>query len=318
MPFMDQASTAAEKVDNVFLLILALSAAFLIAITATMVFFVIRYSRKRNPKPRDIHGHTGLEVAWTVIPLVLFLGMFYFGWTNYEYIRNVPRDALEVKVTARQWAWDFEYPNGKKTDKLYAALDRPVALEVRSADVIHGFYVPAFRIKMDAVPGKQNVTWFQPTRLGSFDIECTVICGADHSYMLSKAVVVEEADFRRWYDGGDDVPPPGEPVETASASPGLPPGHPGFAVLREKRCVTCHSTDGSVMVGPTFRGIYGASVEVHTEGGERRVTIDGDYLTRAIREPTKEVRKGYPASMPHLPLSDGELEDVIAYLRTLE
>jgi cytochrome c oxidase subunit 2 len=244
--------------------------------------------------------------------------MFYFGWTNYEYIRNVPRDAMEVKVTGRQWAWDFEYPNGKKTDRLYCALDRPMALDIRSADVIHGFYVPAFRIKMDAVPGKQNVTWFQPTQLGSFDIECTVICGTDHSYMLSKAVVVEEGDFRKWYDGGDDEPAPGEPVQTASAATGLPPAHPGLEVMREKKCLTCHSTDGSVMVGPTLKGIYGASVTVRGEGGERLVTVDEGYLTRAIRDPLKEVLRGYPASMPHLPLSDGELEDVIEYIRTLD
>lgn len=317
MEFLETAAAAAEKVDSVFLFILALSVAFLVGITLTMVYFVVRYSRSRNPKPKDIRGHAGLEIAWTVVPLVLFLGMFYFGWTSYGYIRNIPRDAMLVKVTGRQWAWEFEYPNGKKTDKLYAALEKPMALEVVSADVIHGFYVPAFRLKIDAVPGKKNFAWFQPTRLGSYDIQCTVICGAGHAYMLSKVVVVEEKEFRRWYDGGQDEPPP-EPVRTASALPGKEtPRHPGLAVLEEKECLACHSLDGAVMVGPTFKGLYGSEVVVRSGGVERRAVVDEGYLQRAIREPESEVRRGYPSSMPHVALSDEELRAVIEYLRTL-
>ncbi|MGQ9589413.1 MAG: cytochrome c oxidase subunit II [Planctomycetota bacterium] len=316
LAFLEQAATAAEKVDSVFLFILALSAAFLAGITFTMVFFVVRYSRSRNPKPRDIHGHAGLEVAWTLVPLALFLGMFYFGWTNYGYIRNIPRDAMLVKVTGRQWAWEFEYPNGKKTDRLYAALDRPTALEVVSADVIHGFYVPAFRLKIDAVPGKKNFVWFQPTRLGSYDIQCTVICGAGHAYMLSKVVVVEEREFRRWYDGGDDEPPPG-PLRTASAAPPAAPEHPGLAVLQARECLACHSLDGAVMVGPTFRELYGSQVTVRSGGVERRAVVDEAYLARAVREPEGDVRRGYPSSMPHVALTDDELRSVIEYLKAL-
>lgn len=317
MPFLDSAATSAEKVDSVFLFILALSVAALLSITFLMVFFVIRYSRKRNPKPRDIEGHTGLEVTWTVVPLLLFLAMFYFGWTNFQYLKQAPRDSMEVQVTGRQWNWQFEYPNGKKTDTLYLQIDKPVKLEVTSADVIHGFYVPAFRIKIDAVPGKQNYTWFTPVQFGAFDIECTVICGADHTYMLSKAVVVGEEEFQEWYFGEEGTPPPGA-VETASVIDPEEPDHPGYSVLKEKQCLTCHSTDGRVMVGPTFKGVFGTRQLVRGEEAENEVVVDETYLVKAIKEPLSEVIKGYPAVMPTTPLSEPEIRDVIDYIRQLE
>lgn len=215
-----QAATAAEKVDSIFLFVFALSVAFLIAITGVMIYFVIRYSRKRNPKPSPVGHHTLLEVTWTVVPLLLFLAIFYYGWTDFSYIRNAPRDAMVVDVTARQWSWSFKYPNGKQTTELYAVVNRPVKVDLRSVDVIHGFFIPAFRIKMDVVPGRVNSIWFQPTKLGSYDIECTVICGTGHSYMLSKVVVVTEEDFKRWYFGGEDAPPPGPPAQAAGTAPG--------------------------------------------------------------------------------------------------
>ena len=313
---LEQASSAAERVDSIFLFIFALSVAFLLFITFLMVYFVIRYSRKRNPKPRDIEGHFGLEVTWTVVPLVLFLAMFYYGWTNYEYMRNAPDDAMVVKVTGRQWAWDFEYPNGKPTEELYLALDRPVRLEIRSVDVIHGFYVPAFRIKMDAVPGKANYTWFTPTLLGSFDIECSVICGAGHASMLSKAVVVPEEEFTAWYFGGDDAPIPDQTMADSTPADESVPS--GLAILEANSCLACHSIDGEVTVGPTFKGIYGRTTTVEAEGTEREVVIDEAYLKKAIQDPMSETTKGYPPAMPPIPLSEEELQEVIEYLKTLE
>jgi cytochrome c oxidase subunit II len=209
MPFLQQASTAAGKVDSVFLFIFCLSALFLASITFLMVYFVFKYSRKRHPQGEDIEGGTMLEIAWTIIPLILFLAMFYFGWTNFNYMRSVPRDAMVIQVTARQWAWSFTYPNGKRTTELVVAVGKPVKTELHSLDVIHGFYIPAFRIKEDVVPGKVNFTWFTPTKLGSFDIECTVICGVNHANMLSKVIVVPVSDFEAWYFGDEDAPIPG-------------------------------------------------------------------------------------------------------------
>ncbi len=211
MPFFQQASSAAGRVDAVFLAITALCAAFLLLITFLLVYFVIKYNRKRHPKGEDIEGNTWLEIVWTVIPAVLFLLMFYYGWTNFDYERNVPRDAMVIDVTARQWAYAFTYPNGKRTTELYLALNKPFKMELHSLDVIHGFYIPAFRIKEDVVPGKNNYTWFTPTTLGTYDIECTVICGVGHAKMLSRVVVVPVGVFESWYFGDEDAPLPRDP-----------------------------------------------------------------------------------------------------------
>ncbi|HEX7598101.1 MAG TPA: cytochrome c oxidase subunit II, partial [Polyangia bacterium] len=207
---MNQAALSAQKSDAVFFYVFGLSVAFLIFSTTLMVYFVVRYSKKRHPKAEQIEGHLGLEIVWTTIPLVLFLSIFYYGWTNYEYMSQAPRDAMAIKVTARQWSWSFEYPNGKQSKVLFAPIGKPMKMEVRSADVVHGFFIPSFRLKIDAVPARTNTTWFQATKLGSYDIECTVICGVDHSLMLSKVIVVPEAEFKAWYFGGEDAPEPGK------------------------------------------------------------------------------------------------------------
>lgn len=318
MQFLTQASSSAERVDNVFLFILALCVAFLIFITFLMVFFVIRYSKKRNPKPKDIEGHAWLEITWTAIPTVLFLAMFYYGWTNYEFVRNAPRDSMVVKVTGRQWTWQFEYPNGKKTEDLYLPIDRPMRLEVRSADVIHGFFVPAFRVKIDAVPGMENYTWFKATLLGSYDIQCTVICGADHSKMLAKAVVVPLEEFQRWYFGPDDAPPPSPGTVETAALGAPPPDHPGFHVLQQKDCLSCHSIDGREKVGPTLKGVFGSREVVKQGGEEREVTVDEAYIATSIRDPMAQIVKGYPAAMPSHQLDDAQIRHVVDFIRSLD
>jgi len=316
MPFFQQASTAADRVDAVFLAITAVCVVFLIFITSLMVYFVIKYNKKRHPKGEDIEGNTGLEIVWTVTPTILFLVMFYFGWTNFDYERNVPRDAMVINVTARQWAYSFTYPNGKQTTQLFLALNKPARMNLHSLDVIHGFYIPAFRIKEDVVPGRENYTWFTPTRLGSFDIMCTVICGVDHANMLSKAVVVPVPEFERWYFGGEDAPLPGQ-AESAAAAP-LKPESPAVAILEAKACQTCHSIDGSPMVGPTFKGLYGQRQLVKEAGGvEHEVVVDDAYLAKAIQDPMVETVKGYPPAMPRNPLTEAELKQVIDLIKSL-
>lgn len=319
MEWMKQASTSAQKSDAVFFYVLGLSVVFLVFITALMIYFVIRYSSKRHPKAAQIEGHTGLEILWTVIPLVLFLTIFYYGWTNYDYMRQAPRDSMVVKVVARQWSWSFEYPNGKRTDKLYAPIDKPMKLFVRSADVIHGFFVPAFRLKIDAVPARANHTWFQATKVGAYDIECTVICGVSHSLMLSKVVVVPEAEFKAWYFGGDDAPPPGKGLESAAAA--VNPSEPlGLRIMREKACLTCHSVDGTPMVGPTLKGLFGRTQEVQVAGnGLKTITVDAAYLARSIEQPQAEIVKGYPPAMPEVEhLTPEETRAMVDYIKTLK
>jgi cytochrome c oxidase subunit II len=322
MGWMTQASTSAQKADSVFLYVFALSVLFLVGITGVMICFVIRYSKKRHPKAEQIEGNTLLEIVWTAVPLILFLTIFYYGWTNYSYMSNAPRDSMVVKVLGRQWNWSFVYPNGKQTTLLYAALGKPMKLEIRSADVIHGFYVPAFRLKMDAVPGRVNTTWFEPTQLGAYDIECTVICGVSHSLMLSKVVIVPEDEFKAWYFGGDDAPEPGaRAFAEAKASESGGGGNsepPGLMVLRAKNCLSCHSTDGKPMVGPTFKGLFGSEVTLVEDGKERTAKVDEAHVERAIQDPMAERVKGYPPTMPPNPLTPKELLEVMDYLKSLK
>jgi cytochrome c oxidase subunit II len=315
MPFFQQASTAAGKVDSVFLFIFSLALLFLAFITFLMLYFVIKYHHTRHPKGEDIEGNTKLEILWTVIPTILFLVMFYYGWTNFNYIRDVPRDAMVINVTARQWAWSFSYPNGKRTTELVLALNKPVKAELHSLDVIHGFYIPAFRIKEDVVPGKVNYTWFMPTMLGRFDLECTVICGVNHANMLAKVNVVPVADFEAWYFGDEDTPLPGQSKSVAAPVA----AHPALALLEQKSCLTCHSVDGGVRVGPTFKGMYGMKELVKNSAGqEHEVTVDESRLKRAIQDPNNETVRGYPPAMPHVPLTPPELDQVIDYIKTLK
>jgi cytochrome c oxidase subunit 2 len=320
MVFFQQASSAAGNVDSVFLFIVTLCAIALFFITFLMVYFVIKYGKKRHPKGVDIEGNTWLEIAWTVTPTVLFLVMFYYGWTNYEYERNVPRDAMVVNVTARQWAYSFSYPNGKRTAELYLALNKPFKMELHSLDVIHGFYIPAFRVKEDVVPGKNNYTWFTPTMLGTFDIECTVICGIGHAKMLSKAVVVPVADFETWYFGDENAPLPGQKkvaaVQPAAAVAAA--AEPGLAVLQQKDCLVCHSVDGSERVGVSLKGLYEKKQTVVAGGKEQQVTVDEAYLANALRKPHTKLVKGYHHVMPVPSLNDDEIGQVIAYVKELK
>ena len=320
MPIIPQASSAAGRVDAVFLFIFVLCVAFLAAITAALIYFVVKYNRKKHPKAEDIEGNFWIETVWTVGPAAIFLVMFFYGWTNFSYMRDVPREAMVIEVTGRQWAWSFKYPNGKQTSELVLAVDKPVKLDLRSLDVIHGFFIPAFRIKQDVVPGKQNYTWFVPTQLGSFDIECTVICGLSHANMLSKAVVVPVSDFESWYFGAEDAPLPKQ--VPAKASPPVKREvaiSPALDIINQKFCPTCHSIDGSALVGPSFKGLYGKKqIVLDSKGKEREVTVDDQYLARAIEDPGFETVKGYPPAMPKNPLTQPELKQVIEFIKTLK
>lgn len=315
MGWMTQASTSAHRADMIFLAVLAIAVFMLIAITGTMLFFVFRYRKERHPKAEQIEGNTLLEVVWTVVPLVVFLAIFYYGWTNFEFMRNPPRDAMVVKVTARQWSWSFEYPNGKRTGALYAVLNRPMKLEVRSADVVHGFFIPAFRIKIDVVPGRVNTTWFQPTELGAYDIECTVICGVSHSAMLAKVVVVPEEAFKVWYFGDENAPEPAWQVPVKAA---MNIETPALVLLRNKNCLACHSIDGRPMVGPTFKGMLGRREEIEAGGQLRTVSVDDAQIRRGILDPRSETVRGYPSAMPQQPLNPLELDAVVACIKSLK
>jgi len=195
----------ADQVDNTFFLIVGISFVFLLIIAIAMIYFVFRYSRKRNPTPSKIKGNTTLEVLWTVIPTIIVLGMFVSGYTGFRNMRTPPADSFIIKVTGRMWAWNFDYANGKKSDTLYVPLSKPIKMEIVSNDVNHSFYLPAFRVKEDAIPGRVNYLWFQPTTTGMFNIQCAEYCGLNHSYMYAKLVVLPDADFDKWYNTPNQI-----------------------------------------------------------------------------------------------------------------
>ncbi|MFA5832607.1 MAG: cytochrome c oxidase subunit II [Bacteroidota bacterium] len=193
------ASNFTDNVDAVFLYITALSLIVLVGITVAMVYFVFRYSRKRNPVPTHVEENLTLEILWTTIPLILFLSMFYFGWVGYKDMRAIPEDAMKMKVTARMWQWSFEYPNGLKTDTLYVPTGKAVKIDLISTDVNHAFFIPAFRIKKDVYANKKNDIWFRSEKLGRYDIACAEYCGLQHSGMYSAVYIMEQSAFDKWY-----------------------------------------------------------------------------------------------------------------------
>ncbi|MDA8433626.1 MAG: cytochrome c oxidase subunit II [Nitrospiraceae bacterium] len=294
-------SNVGGKIETSFLIITAACVVLLIAVTATMLAFIWRYRRARSPVAEDVEEKLGLEIVLTVLPTVLVLGMFYFGWVDFDYIRNPPKDAMPIDVIARQWSWSFKYQNGRQTDTLRVPVGEPVKLIMTSEDVTHSFFIPAYRIKEDCVPGLKTHLWFNADQTGTFDIFCTEYCGLGHSHMRAKLIAMPAADFQKWY---------GTKEEAEGGSKGL-------ELLQAKGCLGCHTTDGARKVGPTFRGLYGGKVTVTTNAKERTITADEAYLERSVRDPGADVVKGFPNIMPKLPVSDEELREIVGYLETL-
>lgn len=190
-----------ETVDAVMLFIVGISVLMLLGITATMIYFVFKYNRKKGHNPVDIHGSVLLETIWIVIPLLLVLAMFYYGYRGFSELRRVPDDAMEIRVQAQMWKWNFTYDNGNTTDSLYVPLKKPIKLVMQSIDVTHSLFIPAFRVKEDVMPGRNTYLSFTPNQLGKFDIACAEFCGLNHSMMYTKVIVMPDDDFNSWYNG---------------------------------------------------------------------------------------------------------------------
>ena len=191
-------------VDRAFWYIFLVSVVLLTGITAVMIYFVIRYKRSKNPVPTDIRGNWMIEVVWTVIPTLIALSMFWVGWSSYTGLRNVPEEAVEVEVLGQMFSWIFIYDNDKETEnELVVPVDTPIKLNIGSLDVIHSFFIPAFRVKADAVKGLPTYLWFLPKEEGDFDIFCAEYCGTDHSYMTAKLSVVSKEAYEEWLETED-------------------------------------------------------------------------------------------------------------------
>lgn len=202
----DGVSNFSQSTDLAFFFTLVVSIFFLVLITVLMIYFVIKYNRKRNPKATNVHHNTALEVTWTVIPTILVLIMFWLGWTGYLDQSRIPENALTIDVQAQMWKWSFKYPNGKQTDTLYVPLNKDVVLNLHSIDVNHAFYVPKFRIKKDVYPNQKRTAWFNAKEVGGYDIACAEYCGLNHSYMYNKVYVIPENEFNAWLNSTAKYP----------------------------------------------------------------------------------------------------------------
>lgn len=291
----------AIAVDNVLIYIFGSSFLLLAGITLVMIWFVIRYRRSKNPEPTsDIADNLWLEITWTILPTLIVLTMFWYGWTNYVGLREVPPGAFEVRATGRMWSWQFEYENGRTSNKLYVPAGKPIKVVLNSTDVLHSFFMPAFRIKRDAVPGIETYIWFQSPQDGSYDIFCSEYCGTGHADMITTVEVLLPEDFESWYN-------------TKTLAAGISRGK---QLLEEHGCIGCHSFDGSSAIAPVFGKLKGLDRKISRDGLNQNIQIDADYLRRAIRAPGADLVEGFPPIMPSYgdEISEEDLDEIINYL----
>ncbi len=309
---ISQASNFVKGVDTAFIITLGISFFFLIALTAVMLFFVYKYNRKKNPKPTQFHGNTTLEVLWTVIPFILTMVMFYYGWAAWKPMTKAPDDRMEVTVYGRMWNFSFEYENGKRTDTLFLPKNKAVQLNLKAMDVLHSLYIPAFRVKQDMVPGMENNTmWFEPQKEGDYELYCAEYCGLQHSYMYTSVIVMPDSAFQEWYVDTTQISVAEFESPTAS----------GKRIMQNIGCFACHSLDGSKLIGPSFKGIWESTHTVKTGKEMREVKVDEEYITKSIYDPNADVVDGYNKGLMLTyegQLSNEDVGMIIEYLKTLK
>jgi len=306
-----QASAHAGAVDTLFNFIMYLCFFFFVLIVGAMVYFIVKYRRKGNGPERTspIKGNHTLEIVWSVIPGILLVLIFAWGFKDWLAIAVVPANAMEVRVSGQKWNWTFTYPKeGIVSADLVVPAGQPVKLVMTSKDVLHSFYIPDFRIKRDVVPGKYSVLWFEPSEEATHQIYCTEYCGTEHSNMLSKVKVVSSAKYEEWLANGGDEDG-GIPVPLADK---------GKKLYEQRGCVACHSIDGTNKVGPTWKGLYG-SARKFTDGSAL-AAADENYIRESILVPNAKVVAGYAGVMPSYQgqLNDKQLESIIEYIKTLK
>ncbi len=299
------ASTLAGKVDWLFNAISLIALLFLLLIATLMGLFVWRYRARpgRPAEPAPSHN-TPLEIAWSAIPLAIVCWIFWEGFQGFLELHTPPQNAYEVLVSGQKWKWLFTYPNGVVDENLHVPVSTPVRLVLSSEDVIHSFFVPDFRIKRDAVPGRFTKAWFEAPRPGEHRVYCAEYCGTSHSDMTAKVIVHPEGEFQRWLDSAADL------------LDRMPPAEAGAKLFVQRGCKQCHSVDGTGGIGPTLKGIFGHE-QVLRDGGRARV--DEDYLRESILDPQAKVVAGYDPVMPTFKgrIKDREIVALIEYVKTL-
>lgn len=305
------ASNYVSSFNLAFYFMVGVSLLFLIGLTIMMLYFVFKYNRKKNSVAVQNEGDIRLEILWTVIPTLLALLMFYFGWSGWKPMTKAPDDAMVVTSIARMWNFSFQYENGKISPDLVVPLNTPVKINLVALDVIHSLFIPAFRIKSDMVPGRETMMWFLPQREGQYDLYCAEYCGLQHSYMSSTVKVLSKEDYLTWYTDTTDV---------NNVTEGSAPGSEGLAILKARGCNVCHSNDGTKIIGPSYLNLWGKQHIVMRDGKEVMVTVDEEYIKKAIYDPNSEIVKGYQKSLMQSYqgiISAEDIPRIIEYLKSL-
>jgi cytochrome c oxidase subunit 2 len=308
--FPEQASTLAPEVDHLFFFLVGVSAFFSILIASLVVFFSIRYRRRSESElPRPIHGSLKLEVLWSVIPFCITMVMFFWGSSVYLNVSRPPDDALEVFVVGKQWMWKLQHMEGRREiNELHVPVGRAVKLTMTSEDVIHSFYVPAFRIKADVVPGRYTTTWFEATKPGSYHLFCAEYCGTEHSRMIGRVVAMDRAAYEKWLAGVEAGIQP-------AAVRGASPERAGEELFTQLGCVACHRGQPGAP-GPNLAGLFGKQVEL-SDG--RTVVADEAYVRESIVNPLAKVVKGFAPVMPTFQtrVNEEQLFQLVQYVKSL-
>jgi cytochrome c oxidase subunit II len=300
--FPQQASTVAGRVDALYFFLIAVSTFFSLLIAGLVVVFAVRYRRRPGEGlPQPIHGSIALELTWTIIPLVISLGTFVWSADVFVSTRRVPPGAMEVNVVGKRWMWKTQHMTGQREiNELHVPIGVPVKLTMTSEDVIHSFFIPAFRVKQDVIPGRYTTIWFQATKAGTFHLFCAEYCGTKHSQMIGSIKVVEPAAFQTWLAGGVG----GSPAEE------------GSKLFQSLACITCHRADSQGR-GPRLDGLFGRTVRL--TGGQTAVA-DAEYIRESILNPTAKVVDGYQPVMPTYQglVSEEGVMQLVAYIQSLQ
>ena len=302
-----EGSTIAPAVDRVFSLVLWVSVFFFVLIVVLMVLFVVRYRRREGREeadPAPTHN-TPLEITWTAIPILIVIVIFVWAFQVFLNINTPPANAYEIQVTGQKWKWLFTYPNGHVDESLHVPVNTTVRLVLTSEDVIHGFFIPAFRIKHDVLPGRYVKLWFRAVKPGQYQIYCTQYCGTGHSDMWAKVIVHPTGGFEQWLQAASNF------LKTMS------PAKAGEMLYKTRGCAECHSVTGEARTGPTWKGLFGSHVPL--QGGQT-VVADENYIRESILDPQAQIVAGFQPVMPTFQgrLSDPEISAIIAYIKTLK
>lgn len=299
--FPESASTVAGDVDALYFYLIGISLVFGVGIFVTILLLAWRFRAKKHPRAQAIHGSTALEVVWTLIPLLISLTAFFWGARVFFRMARPPVEAMDVYVTGKQWMWKLQHPGGQREiNDLHVPVDTPVRLTMISEDVIHSFFVPAFRMKRDVVPGRYSVGWFEATKTGVYDLLCAEYCGTKHSRMIGKVYVLEQDEYQQWLAGG-------KASET--------PEQAGERLFGKLRCDTCHH-DRADARGPLLAGRWGTAGPL-ADG--RMVELDESYLRRSLVDPRADVAAGWEPVMPTYDgqISEEQILQIASYLRSL-